>query len=195
MNTPTINTAFEDLKTIVKESTIDHNDVHKYNMSLTITDPDSSDIPYDIKEIVTAKLDFYMNGDLSVPPSLRHHYEHLINEIGKVNSNYGWQMKRAMQFDIATEKLLHNPDSLDAYVTIYDGKEQSQHAYDSPNILSIGFQAVNNKLHVNVHIKSFSVHNEFLHESLLILQFSQMVARSLSMRLKQIHFSIDNLTT
>ena len=56
----------------------------------------------------------------------------------QVNSNYGWLWNRNKQLQKVIEKLENNPDTRQAWLTLYDGKEMDD--YDTPCTLNIGFK-------------------------------------------------------
>lgn len=60
----------------------------------------------------------------------------------QVNSNYGWLWNRNKQLQKVIEKLEDNPDTRQAWLTLYDGKEMDDYEYDTPCTLSIGFKVV-----------------------------------------------------
>ena len=56
-----------------------------------------------------------------------------------VNSNYGWQWNRNEQLELTIQQLLNNPNTRQAWISIFDGKEKSEYAYDTPCTIAIGF--------------------------------------------------------
>ena len=58
----------------------------------------------------------------------------------QVNSNYGWLWNRNKQLQKVIEKLENNPDTRQAWLTLYDGKEMDEYDYDTPCTLNIGFK-------------------------------------------------------
>lgn len=64
----------------------------------------------------------------------------------QVNSNYGWQWSRNKQLEKAIKKLNVNPSTRQAWITLYDGKEQDDYEYDAPCTLNVGFK-IENALH------------------------------------------------
>ena len=58
----------------------------------------------------------------------------------QVNSNYGWLWNRNKQLQKVIEKLENNPDTRQAWLTLYDGKEMDDYDYDTPCTLNIGFK-------------------------------------------------------
>lgn len=58
----------------------------------------------------------------------------------QVNSNYGWLWNRNKQLQKVIEKLENNPDTRQAWLTLYDGKDIDDYDYDTPCTLNIGFK-------------------------------------------------------
>lgn len=58
----------------------------------------------------------------------------------QVNSNYGWLWNRNKQLQKVIDKLENNPDTRQAWLTLYDGKEIDDYDYDTPCTLNIGFK-------------------------------------------------------
>lgn len=58
----------------------------------------------------------------------------------QVNSNYGWLWNRNKQLQKVIEKLENNPDTRQAWLTLYDGKEMDDYEHDTPCTLNIGFK-------------------------------------------------------
>lgn len=58
----------------------------------------------------------------------------------QVNSNYGWLWNRNKQLQKIIEKLENNPDTRQAWLTLYDGKDMDDYDYDTPCTLNIGFK-------------------------------------------------------
>ena len=56
-----------------------------------------------------------------------------------VNSNYGWQWGRNNQLDKCIEQLRKNPNTRQAWFSIFDGKEKDQYRYDTPCTMCVGF--------------------------------------------------------
>lgn len=75
-----------------------------------------------------------------------------------VNSNYGYQWNRNAQLHECIEQLKKDRFTRRAWMTIFDGKEKSDYAFDTPCTLSIGFY-VNpsfdvNALNIHVSMRS-----------------------------------------
>ena len=54
---------------------------------------------------------------------------------GNVNSNYGWQWERTSQLEIIIDMLKNKPNTRQAAISIYDAKEISDYANDTPCLL------------------------------------------------------------
>ena len=58
----------------------------------------------------------------------------------QVNSNYGWLWNRNKQLQKAIELLENAPDTRQAWLTLYDGKEMDDYEFDTPCTLNVGFK-------------------------------------------------------
>jgi thymidylate synthase len=81
-------------------------------------------------------------------------WEKMANENGEVNSNYGAQWEREYQLDKVVAKLKSDPNTRQAVISIYDGKEISRYRYDTPCTTAIQFSIVNNRLEMCVTMRS-----------------------------------------
>lgn len=70
-------------------------------------------------------------------------WKHMHGGDCQVNSNYGWLWNRNKQLQKVIEKLKNNPDTRQAWLTLYDGKEMDDYEYDTPCTLNIGFKIFN----------------------------------------------------
>ena len=70
-------------------------------------------------------------------------WKHMHGGDCQVNSNYGWLWNRNKQLQKVIEKLENNPDTRQAWLTLYDGKEMDDYDYDTPCTLNIGFKIFN----------------------------------------------------
>ena len=73
-----------------------------------------------------------------------------MDENGEVRSNYGWQWKRKNQLDYIINKLMGNPSSRHAAITIYDAKEWPTYTHDTPCTYAVQFTILNHKLNMSV---------------------------------------------
>lgn len=108
------------------------------------------------KSYAEKEWEWYLSGNPNAEEISKHAKIWLnhMDENGNVQSNYGWQWKREEQLSKVLEKLKVNPNSRQAVVSIYDGKEIHNYKYDTPCTTTIQFQIVNKKLNMTVCMRS-----------------------------------------
>jgi len=109
-----------------------------------------------------------------------------------VNSNYGYQWSRGNQIDYVINELKSNPDSRRASISIYDGKEHELHHYDTPCTLAITFNLVNDKLNMNVCMRSNDLWFGFCNDQFCFSKLQNAIAKELNKEVGYYyHFAID----
>ena len=93
-----------------------------------------------------------------------------------VNSNYGYQWEREYQLDKVVAMLKDNPDTRQAAVSIYDGKEINQYRKDTPCTYAVQFTILNNKLNMCVTMRSNDLWYGFCNDQYCFSQLMQMVS-------------------
>jgi thymidylate synthase len=81
-------------------------------------------------------------------------WKRMADKHGDVNSNYGWQWKRNYQLSKVIDKLMKQPNTRQATISIYDGKEMNNYRYDTPCTYAIQFTVVDEKLNMCVTMRS-----------------------------------------
>ena len=71
-----------------------------------------------------------------------------------VNSNYGYQWERAHQLDKVVAQLKDNPETRQAAISIYDGKEINKYRKDTPCTYAVQFTVIKGKLNMCVVMRS-----------------------------------------
>ena len=99
----------------------------------------------------------------------------------RVNSNYGWQWKRNGQLAKCIDQLKNNPNSRQAWISIYDGKEKDQYKYDTPCTMCVGFDIKNGKLDMTVIMRSNDLVYGFCNDQYCFSKLQQMVADHLDL--------------
>jgi thymidylate synthase len=66
-------------------------------------------------------------------------WERMADMYGNVNSNYGYQWDREHQLDKVVAQLKNNPETRQAAVSIYDGKEINKYKNDTPCTYAVQF--------------------------------------------------------
>ena len=111
-------------------------------------------------EYAEAEWQWYLSGDRNIAklgklygkvPAI---WKRMADKNGNVNSNYGWQWDRNGQLDKVIGQLQNNPDTRQAAISIYDGKEMRDYSYDTPCTYAVQFTILNNKLNMSVVMRS-----------------------------------------
>ena len=129
---------------------------------------------------------WYLSGDRSVerlgaihgkiPPI----WLRMADEDGNVNSNYGWQWKRNNQLYKVIAMLENNPNTRQATISIYDGKEIDNYSKDTPCTYAVQFTILDNKLCMSVLMRSNDLWYGFCNDQYQFATLQRMVAESLS---------------
>ena len=104
----------------------------------------------------------------------------MADEDGNVNSNYGWQWKRNNQLYKVIAMLENNPNTRQATISIYDGKEIDSYTKDTPCTYAVQFTILDNKLCMSVLMRSNDLWYGFCNDQYQFASLQQMVADSLS---------------
>ena len=149
---------------IPREGTKFDNTMAMFNQGFTIENPLDRMIHHEARnfnvEYAEAEWQWYLSGEPTIDtlgniygkiPSI---WQKMADENGKVNSNYGAQWERGWQLDKVIAMLKNNPNTRQAAISIYDGKEISSYKYDTPCTYAVQFTVVNNKLNMCVTMRS-----------------------------------------
>ena len=110
-----------------------------------------------------------------VPPI----WTRMADEDGNVNSNYGWQAQREDQLNKVIQMLNEKPDTRQATVSIYDGKEIDKYATDTPCTYAVQFTILNNKLNMCVTMRSNDLWYGFCNDQYQFSKLQEMVSKRL----------------
>jgi thymidylate synthase len=111
-------------------------------------------------EYAEAEWQWYLSGDRNISklgllygkvPAI---WKRMADKDGNVNSNYGWQWKRSDQLENVIETLKNFPETRQAAISIYDGKEINQYKYDTPCTYAVQFTILHGKLDMSVLMRS-----------------------------------------
>lgn len=109
-----------------------------------------------------------------------------------VNSNYGYQWMRNNQLDMCIHQLRCNPNTRQAWISIYDGKEKSKYDYDTPCTMAVGFDIRDNKLCMNVMMRSNDLVYGFCNDTYCFSKLQEYVASKLGLEVGEYcHFAHD----
>ena len=160
-----------------------------FNVGFYITDPkDRKIINRERKwseEYAEAEWQWYKSGDASIHKlgdiygKVPEIWKRMADQNGHVNSNYGYQWERNAQLDMVVEMLKQNPDTRQACISIYDGKEISSYAFDTPCTYAVQFTIVNNRLDMCVTMRSNDLWYGFCNDQYQFSKLQEMVSERL----------------
>ena len=158
-----------------------------FNVGFYITDPkDRKIINRERKwseEYAEAEWKWYLSGDASIHKlgdiygKVPEIWKRMADQNGHVNSNYGYQWERNAQLDMVVEMLKQNPDTRQACISIYDGKEISSYAFDTPCTYAVQFTIVNNRLDMCVTMRSNDLWYGFCNDQYQFSKLQEMVSK------------------
>ncbi len=135
-----------------------------FNQGFTIENPLDRMITNEARnfnvEYAEAEWQWYLSGEPTIDTlgsiygKIPKIWQKMADEHGNVNSNYGAQWERGWQLDKVVAMLKNNPNTRQAAISIYDGKEMSSYKYDTPCTYAVQFTVINNKLNMCVTMRS-----------------------------------------
>ena len=117
----------------------------------------------------------------------------MANELGQVNSNYGAQWERRGQLDNVIKMLRRDPNTRQATISIYDGKEMDQYKYDTPCTYAIQFTVVNDKLNMCITMRSNDLWYGFCNDQYCFARLQELVAEETDYELGSYYHFAHNL--
>ena len=156
-----------------------------FNVGFYITDPkDRKIINRERKwneEYAEAEWQWYLSGDPKISTlgdiygKVPEIWKRMADPSGKVNSNYGYQWERNNQLSYIVSILKANPDTRQATISIYDGKEIDSYEHDTPCTYAIQFTILNNRLDMCVTMRS----NDLWNDQYQFSKLQEMVSKQL----------------
>ena len=157
-----------------------------FNIGFQMDRPDETDIKESWrnwkKDYASAEFQWYMSGQPYIQklgdiygkvPAI---WERMANDQGFVNSNYGYQWDRENQLENVISMLRRNPDTRQAAISIFDGKERQLYNNDTPCTYAIQFTVVNNKLNMCVTMRSNDLWYGFCNDQYCFARLQQLVS-------------------
>ena len=150
-------------------------------------------------EYAEAEWQWYLTGDPristlgeiygKIPPI----WKRMADENGQVNSNYGYQWERARQLENVVEMLIKNPSTRRACISIYDGKEISDYASDTPCTYAVQFTILDNRLNMCVTMRSNDLWFGFCNDQYCFSKLQQLVSERLKLKTGTYYHFVHNL--
>ena len=138
------------------------------------------------KEYAEAEWQWYLSGNRNIAKlgelygKVPQIWERMADEQGNVNSNYGYQWQRGYehksQLDYVIELLKDNPETRQAAISIYDGKEHPDYKTDTPCTYAVQFTVLNNKLNMSVVMRSNDLWYGFCNDQYQFSSLQMLVA-------------------
>ena len=160
-----------------------------FNVGFYITDSQDNKI---INKERNWKLDYaeaewqwYLTGDPKVSTlgdiygKVPEIWKRMADSSGKVNSNYGYQWERNNQLSYIVSMLKANPDTRQATISIYDGKEIDNYKHDTPCTYAVQFTIVHNRLDMCVTMRSNDLWYGFCNDQYQFSKLQEMVSKQL----------------
>ena len=137
------------------------------------------------QEYAEAEWQWYLSGNRNISELGRLYgktpeiWKRMADDKGNVNSNYGWQWKRNAQLDMVIETLRQKPETRQAAISIYDGKEITDYAHDTPCTYAVQFTIVHNRLDMCVTMRSNDLWYGFCNDQYCFSMLQGLVAHEL----------------
>jgi len=133
-------------------------------------------------EYAEAEWQWYLSGDRSTAKlgeiygKIPQIWQRMSDGNGNVNSNYGWQWERGWQLDKVVAQLKDNPDTRQASISIYDGKEISRYKHDTPCTYAVQFTVIKDKLNMCVVMRSNDLWYGFCNDQYCFSKLQELVS-------------------
>ena len=161
-----------------------------FNVGFYITDPlDNKIINRERnwkQEYAEAEWQWYLSGNRNISKlgdiygKIPEIWKRMADDKGNVNSNYGWQWERNAQLDMIIETLKQKSETRQAAISIYDGKEITDYAHDTPCTYAVQFTIVHGRLDMCVTMRSNDLWYGFCNDQYCFSMLQGLVAHELN---------------
>ena len=140
-------------------------------------------------EYAEAEFQWYLSGDRNITKLGRIYgkippiWIKMADTNGNVLSNYGWQWQRQNQLTKIIRMLRDNPDTRQACISIYDGKEHGTYEFDTPCTYAVQFTILHDKLNMSVYMRSNDLWYGFCNDQYCFSKLQELVAERLNMEI------------
>jgi thymidylate synthase len=190
----TANEAFIDLYRVINQEAISPNGTKKlYNVSILIKNPEQNYITSSMRNwnVIYAQREWnwYLSQNRSVEELKK--YAPIWDRMHKgdniVNSNYGYQWNRNDQLEKTIKQLQDDLLTRQAFITIFDGKDKDDFAFDTPCTNTIGFVVDSGKLCMTVNMRSNDLWFGFCNDQYCFSKLQIAVAKRLGLEVGWYH--------
>jgi thymidylate synthase len=169
------------------------------NVSFTISEPKSNLISTKWRkwslQYARREWEWYLEATRSIE-SIKDHakiWSMIQDENSEVNSNYGWQWNRSNQIDYVINELKRDKNSRRAVLTIFDAKENHIFKKDTPCTISIHFDIEDNRLNMNVVMRSNDLVYGFCNDQYCFSMLMQLISSKLNLECGEYHHFVHNM--
>ena len=107
-------------------------------------------------------------------------WKRMADDSGRVNSNYGYQWNREEQLSKVISMLKANPNTRQATISIYDGKEINKYANDTPCTYAVQFTILHNRLDMCITMRSNDLWYGFCNDQYCFSELQRLVSTQLN---------------
>ena len=138
------------------------------------------------QEYAEAEWQWYLSGNRNISKlgdiygKIPEIWKRMADDKGNVNSNYGWQWERNAQLDMVIETLKQKSETRQAAISIYDGKEITDYAHDTPCTYAVQFTIVHGRLDMCVTMRSNDLWYGFCNDQYCFSMLQGLVAHELN---------------
>ena len=164
-----------------------------FNVGFTLENPMDNEITTPYRKFSTKyaqdEWTWYLSGDPTIKKLGEIHgkipmiWHQMQDSDGRVRSNYGWQWKRQDQYDKVVAMLRTNPETRQAVISIYDGKEISSYRNDTPCTYAINFTIIDDKLNMSVLMRSNDLWFGFCNDQYCFSRLQELVANDVGIEI------------
>ena len=185
------NEAYEYLHDRIIQDGVDFADTKAlFNVGFYITDPmDNKIINKERnwkKDYAEAEWQWYLKGSPyvfelgNIYGKIPEIWKRMADDSGRVNSNYGYQWNREEQLSKVISMLKANPNTRQATISIYDGKEINKYANDTPCTYAVQFTILHGRLDMCVTMRSNDLWYGFCNDQYCFSELQRLVSRQLN---------------
>ena len=138
------------------------------------------------QEYAEAEWQWYLSGDNNIEKlgkiygKVPEIWKRMADDKGNVNSIYGWQWQRNAQLVMVIETLRQKSETRQAAISIYDGKEITDYAHDTPCTYAVQFTILHNRLDMCVTMRSNDLWYGFCNDQYCFSMLQGLVAHELN---------------
>lgn len=116
-----------------------------------------------------------------------------MDELGNVNSNYGYHWRQNNQLQYVVDELEKNPNSRRASISIYNAKDRYNFENDTPCTYAINFSILDENLNMSVLMRSNDLWFGFCNDQYCFSKLQEKIANELNKEVGYYYHFAQNL--